>query len=158
MTTKREHARKVLFELKVLRDAWHSLYLVGKTDEEQEYDIDRDTEHGALALAEFIHEIFDESVEKINSEISRAVREEGRTPREIYTYATTTLTEVGRLAAYRMFRIGQHVKDKLPFDELSPCACEILYDEDIEALLGIPFDLEGEGWVIKNFKSKKETE
>jgi len=56
-----------------------------------------------------------------------------------------------------MYEIGQHVHDELPYHALVPCACKSLVDDEFEQLLSEPYNLEGDGFLIKDFDTTKAT-
>jgi len=79
---------------------------------------------------------------------------------EQFDYATDALGKSAAMVGLRMFRLGQEVAHRIKYDDLTPCTCTSMPDDDLENFLkraaNGPQTVEGEGWVIIDFGKEEE--
>ena len=153
MATRREMGLKANTDLRQLLTGWNELYDLG-TDEATQSSAHQDMYHIPTGMRDAVDSVLEEGVEYINTCLAN-MHQDGELSEgeETFDAAMKGMFYVSRMIAWRFFKLGQHVSTKLPYQELTPCPCTTLVDDELAELLSSDFDLEGEGWVIKSFDS-----
>jgi hypothetical protein len=137
-------------EFEVLQGKWAELF-----SEENKMEMQFDLHHTPPAFKYLVDGIIDEATEVLNEELVKKA-EQGWTEEQQGQFAVQVMQQVIRVSAIRCYQLAQALKDELPWEKLSPCGCVYPDDEELSDLLSAPFELEGEGWVIKGFDTRKE--
>jgi hypothetical protein len=136
-------------EHEMLNQGWMELFGNGESETAAaEHRID--TEHMAPAMSHLLDDILAEVAAFVNAGVSEVP--EG----EEYEWATNTLLGTIRSIAPRFYKLGAHMATRLPYASLTPCTCLGVPDDALEELLKGGYKVEGEGWVIPNFRPRKE--
>lgn len=135
-------------EQQILSKAWKELF--NTEDEMVVAQCKVDVLHPPPAFGAMMSEVMTE----IGSYIQEAVNEadEGAEIDACLEVASHYMVSV----AVKMYQLGNLLSTKLPWSAMTPCGCVSPSDEELEQLLSSPFDLEGEGWLIKGFEHRKE--
>lgn len=166
MDTRKEHQDKAYSEFKQLRATWDKLFW----DAEKDFKLHRDMSHSPPSIRQIVDGILEEGVDYINDHLYEEglVDEEGELAEskkeEVYDRACNALLSLARLTALRMYQLGNAAGKDLHYENLVKCPCQTVTDEELNDFLkeaselSASRDLEGDGWVIKNFDPDKSPE
>lgn len=148
-------------QFRKIQEEWHRLYMspVGSDDVATEIFAD-DHGHSPPAIRSFVVAVLEEVVDSFNEKIQSLYPPEQvavLAESDAYGYAMNAMYMSTRVLAIRCFEMGFTLREEVPFDKLVPCPCKVEAVDDALAKLFAEFeqaglvDLEGKGWVIKNF-------
>jgi hypothetical protein len=129
MEEKDKYLDGVIEEVRQFGLRWSDLYRNGG-DESIVAQANMDTNHPPAMLGRVLYDIV--------GEIMRAVEETTNTiPEGSERDRQTTELFIGylKMTAVRFFRMGQVTANVLPWDNLTPCPCQHLFDDEIEDFL-----------------------
>lgn len=159
MATRGEHNLESHRQLAILDNTWRELFLQG-AEEAQTARSEQDMNHPPRALGAMLLRMVDECVDGINIQIQHALEAGQMRSEETTEYSFNAFCRAAIMIGNRMFLMGQRLTTELPYADLTPCSCSILYDEDLDDLLRNAVEegrqLEGPGWVIKDFGKEGE--
>ena len=139
-------------EFELLKRTWFEMFVEG---DDAEVDGKLELHHPPPGFKQLVDEILDEGTEGLHEMLDKH-EANGWTDEQMSSYSYNVLLQLARISAIRFYRMGQALAETMPWDSLTPCGCTAIQDEDLYDLLSAPFELEGEGWVIKDFKTRKE--
>lgn len=157
MTTDREARKAATTEFRQLKLGWDELFNTAP-DEVVELMVEEDAMHPPIALHSMLRAMLHEHGEAINEWVGQAVGRgefELGTP-EHFQFVVERFGMLTTLVGVRMFRFGQHMSARLPYDNMVPCMCKVTTDDEIAKLLSQHMDLEGNGFVIRDFYKDEE--
>lgn len=156
MATHDEFQAEARTQYQKLNEEWRRLYTVGSQDGLAALYVD-DLKHSPPALRQFVQDVVTEILDVADKHLEEVIDEgdvEAHSSAAV-EFLLTHITSDAAVLATRMFQMGYTLREEVPFDRLIPCPCKAITDDDFNKLLGSGFDLEGEGFVIKNFDSSK---
>lgn len=162
LDTKKEHEEKAYAEFKRLRVVWNKLFW----DDERDFKLQRDMHHSPPSVRKIVDGILEEGIDYINDNLPYPTEEELDDEQEHTNFdrACNALIGLARLIAIRMYQLGNAVGKDLHYENLVECPCQVVTDEELTDFLreasglSASRDLEGDGWVIKNFDPNKSPE
>jgi hypothetical protein len=147
-------------EYKQLQRAWYELYVDQKDNGERLADWIQDMHHPPAGLGRLLVEIVSECVDTIQEQMQALCNAGELTEDTQFEYATDALGKSAAMIGVRMFRLGQETAYKIKYDDLTPCTCTSMPDDDLENFLKRaaegPQVVEGDGWVIFDFGKEEE--
>lgn len=135
-------------EFALLQNAWSECFVGPEAEAQSMIDM----EHPPPGFAFLVTDIMEEIGENLREQMDEAT-EAGHDPVKV---AVCVLSAYLKHFAIDFYKLGNRMAETLPWEKLSPCGCTSPSDEELADLLSKPFELEGEGWVIKGFETKKE--
>lgn len=169
VATRSEYENTALQEYRMLQRAWEEAFVDVPDADGRSVE---DMYHLPPALRKIIDDILHEGTETINETLDAQHKAgELELGNPTFDAAMNMFAQLTVMLAGRMYRLGEKMAVKLPFDSLQPCPCSIVTDEDFGDLetflqeaaevttqLANPKDGDivfGDGWVITSFGSKK---
>lgn len=134
MATKGEDNIEAHRQVAILDNAWRELFLQGSEEEQGAHSI-QDMRHAPRALGYMLSRLIDECVGDINEEVTRLVSTGQMDPDATTHFTFNALYSATVMIGNRMFQMGQRLATELPFANMVPCPCTVLYDEDLDDLL-----------------------
>jgi len=157
MATEEELTQQMREEAQKLSATWSKLYVVDDPEsDETEAKISEDMFHSPPGLRRFVDDVIFEVCASINKRMETSIADGSLEPgMEAFDFAMNGFASMMRMVSIRMYEIGQHLHNDLPYHSMVPCRCRSLVDDEIEQLLSGPYHLEGDGFVIVNFDVTK---
>jgi len=151
MTTREEFAANSREELRYFTQVWEGLFL-GHDEQKNLSQALEDVHHSPSSLKAFVDSLLNEGVEHVregfNKEFENApdVMDSDKP----IQYIVDGLLFYASITAIRMFRLGQEVNVRYPWDKLTPCSCKTLADDEVDEFLQASSELRflQEGGVI----------
>jgi len=167
MATRREMGLSARSDMNILSAGWAEVFMSGN-EAEQTSKVAQDMFHCPPGLRSFLEDVIEEGIDHVNSDITR-MYESGQLEagtEEAYNQIMYRLVHLTRFVSTRMYVLGQHMVTRLPFDKLTPCPCDVLYEDELEDFLkqasynmqGYRKSLRGDGFVILNWNPDKKPE
>ena len=150
MATRAEMQDRWDLEFKTLKSKWMELFNSG-TEEEVEVQAKLEHQHVPPGIKVLVEEIVDETHDFITARLQKVRDEnvdENVDEEDIANMGYNYALEFARLMSVRMYRMGQALNGELPFDQLTPCTCTTIADDDLEAFLNE--DYSPEGRIVRN--------
>jgi hypothetical protein len=115
-------------DYEVLKDGWNVLF------PDEAPLIDTTHVHIPPALSQLLDRVLVMFNGHIDDIVAATMEEEPeRNPMAVGWAITMGFTKD---LAVKSFRLGQYISKELPYDELTPCPCVVICDDEIEELLG----------------------
>lgn len=120
-----------------LQLAWFELFVTGD-EADQRAAVTVDLTHPKPSLAALIDHLLEEGDEHVQKYIQEEVAKPDADSDEIAQRASHMMTNWARMVAIRTYKLGQYLRDRMPYDKLTDCTCMVLTDDDTKRLMGHP--------------------